>query len=98
MNEQEAPVAEGTLNKKEESAVVAHHESTLIYFSAEKEDLILLNEKIAFDLEQHAKKLMILVDEVHKAKEIYSSAIEAYGKMTRAYPPVPRGSWNALSR
>ncbi|ALZ96290.1 MULTISPECIES: hypothetical protein [Enterobacteriaceae] len=81
MNEQEAPVAEGTLNKKEESAVVAHHESTLIYFSAEKEDLILLNEKIAFDLEQHAKKLMILVDKVHKAKEIYSSAIEAYGKM-----------------
>jgi len=73
MNEQEAPVAEGTLNKKEESAVVAHHESTLIYFSAEKEDLILLNEKIAFDLEQHAKKLMILVDKVHKAKEIYSS-------------------------
>lgn len=32
MSEHDTPVAEGTLNKKEGSSVVAHHEATLIYF------------------------------------------------------------------
>ena len=81
MSEHDTPVAEGTLNKKEGSSVVAHHESTLIYFSTENEELILLNEKIASALDDHARNLMMLVDEVHKANEIYSAAIEAYGKV-----------------
>lgn len=85
MNGQETPAAEGTLNKKEGSSVIAHHESTLIYFSAEKEELILLNEKLAADLDDHAKKLMVMVDEVHKANKIYSSTIEAYRKV-QPYP------------
>ncbi|WP_155018832.1 ATPase [Enterobacter hormaechei] len=81
MSEHDTPVAEGTLNKKEGSSVVAHHESTLIYFSTENEELILLNEKIASALDEHSRNLMVLVDEVHKANEIYSAAIEAYGKV-----------------
>ena len=81
MSEHDTPVAEWTLNKKEGSSVVAHHESTLIYFSTENEELILLNEKIASALDDHARNLMMLVDEVHKANEIYSAAIEAYGKV-----------------
>lgn len=85
MNGQETPAAEGTLNKKEGSSVIAHHESTLIYFSTEKEELILLNEKLAADLDDHAKKLMVMVDEVHKANKIYSSTIEAYRKV-QPYP------------
>lgn len=80
MSGHDTPIAEGTLNRKDGSSVIAHHESTLIYFSTEKEELILLNEKIASDLDDHARNLMILVDKVHNANKVYSAAIEAYGK------------------
>lgn len=79
MDEQEKPVAEGKLNKKEGSVVIASHESTTVYFDIKTEELIILKEKAAAELDQHASALMTLVDEVHKTNALYSAAIEAYG-------------------
>ncbi|MHC4058666.1 ATPase [Yersinia pseudotuberculosis] len=79
MSGQENPIAEGQLNKKNGSAVVAHHESVEIYFHHEDEELIFLTESAASELDSHARELMVCVDEHHQASEDYSLAIEKYG-------------------
>lgn len=79
MSGQEKPIAEGSLNKKEGSAVVAQHESVDIYFHHEEEELIFLTSSAASQLDSHARELMVCVDEHHQASEDYSLAIEKYG-------------------
>jgi len=79
MTDKATPAAEGQLNKSENSAVQVEHESTLIYFQPDTEELVLLAESASHEFDEHWTDLLLCVDDHHKANENYSSLIEKYG-------------------
>lgn len=79
MSEQETPVAEGQLNKKDGSAVTVYHKSCQCYFRIETLDLIFIEESDAASFDEVMSKLSELVDKHHQAKKNLLQAIETYG-------------------
>lgn len=79
MSEQETPVAEGQLNKKDGSAVTVYHKSCQCYFRIETLDLIFIEESDAATFDEVMSKLSELVDKHHLAKKNLLQAIEVYG-------------------
>ncbi|MGK3124794.1 ATPase [Candidatus Pantoea formicae] len=79
MTDKATPAAEGQLNKSENSVVQVEHESSLIYFRPDTEELVLLAESASHEFDEHWTDLLLCVDNHHKANENYSSLIEKYG-------------------
>lgn len=79
MSEQETPVAEGQLNKKDGSAVVVQHESANIYYRPDTGELVFLAGDITGDFEKHWSDLLISMNAMHQTGEKYSMAVEKYG-------------------
>ncbi|WMY76049.1 hypothetical protein RHD99_08980 [Buttiauxella selenatireducens] len=82
MSEQnnQTPVAQNTLNKKDQNTVDVYHASCQCYFRIETLDVVLLSESDARSFDDKMNKLSMLVEKLHQAKKDYSAAIEAYGK------------------
>lgn len=78
MTDKATPAAEGQLNKSENSAVQVEHESTLIYFQPDSEELVFLAESAGGEFDQHWSELLLCVDTIHQADEQYQSLIEKY--------------------
>lgn len=81
MTEANAHVAENQISKQD-STVVAHHQSAQCYFCPETEELVFIADSDAGEFENHWQSMMTRVNEFHLAKEAYSAALEAYGTKT----------------
>lgn len=79
MTDNVTPVAEGQLNKTENSVVQAEHTTPLVYFKPDTEELVLLAETESALFDNHWRDMALCVDEHHKANAHYSSMIEQYG-------------------
>lgn len=71
--------AECQLNKSDNNITKAHHESGILYFRPETEEIIVVPAQDAGEFESHCLEMMKCVDEFHQAKHAYSTAIEQYG-------------------
>ncbi|TBL50382.1 ATPase [Obesumbacterium proteus] len=81
MSENNKPVSQGQLDKKENNIITVEHESVDTYFITGTQELILLTAEASKELDEHAREIMTCVDEHHKASENYSAALENYGKV-----------------
>ncbi|WP_157832150.1 ATPase [Pseudomonas sp. S09G 359] len=81
MTEANVHSAENQISKQD-SLVVAHHQSTQCYFCPETEELVFIADSEAGEFENHWREMMTRVNQFHLAKEAYSSALEAYGTTT----------------
>ena len=81
MSENNKPVSQGQLDKKENNIITVEHESVDTYFITGTQELILLTAEASKQLDEHAREIMTCVDEHHKASENYSVALENYGKV-----------------
>ncbi len=71
--------AECQLNKSDNNITKAHHESGILYFRPETEEIIVVPAEDAGEFESHCLEMMKCVDEFHQANHAYSTAIEQYG-------------------
>lgn len=67
------------LNKSENNITQVCHESGVLYFRPETEEIIVIPAQDAGDFESHCLDMLESVDEFHQADHAYSSAIEKYG-------------------
>lgn len=81
MSDNNKPVSQGQLDKKENNIITVEHESVDTYFITGTQELILLTAEASKQLDEHAREIMTCVDEHHKASENYSAALENYGKV-----------------
>ena len=72
--------AECQLNKSEDNIAKACHESGILYFRPETEEIIVVPAQDAGDFETHCLELLGHVDEFHQANHAYSAAVENYGR------------------
>lgn len=77
--------AECQLNKAEGNITKVCHESGLLYFRPETEEIIVVPAKDAGDFESHCLDMLGRVDEFHQANHAYSAAVEKFGQQ-RAQP------------
>ncbi|MHA1090474.1 ATPase [Enterobacter ludwigii] len=71
--------AECQLSKSENNITQVCHESGVLYFRPETEEIIVVPAQDAGDFETHCLEMMGHVDEFHQANHAYSSAVEKYG-------------------
>lgn len=72
--------AECQLSKEENNITQVCHESGMLYFRPETEDIIVVPSQDAGDFESHCLDMLGRVDEFHRANHAYSVAIEKYGR------------------
>lgn len=77
--------AECLLNKTENNITQVCHESGVLYFRPETEEIIVIPSQEAGDFEAHCLDMAGCVDDFHQANQAYSAAIEKYG-LQRAQP------------
>lgn len=87
MDAQNNADAECQLNKSENNIVQVCHESGVLYFRPETEEIIVVPALDAGDFETHCLDMLGRVDEYHQASHAYSTAIEKYGQQ-RQLPGV----------
>lgn len=80
MSEPVPPVATNTLSKQKNNIVVVSHASSNVYFRPDTEEVILLSDDVAGEFNTHCAQLMTCMDDMHHAGELYSTAVERYGK------------------
>ncbi|MFI8415940.1 ATPase [Serratia sp. NPDC078593] len=73
------PDAECQLNKSDDNVTQVCHESGILYFRPETEEIIVVPAHEAGEFETHCLDMLGRVDEFHQAKQTYSAAIEKYG-------------------
>lgn len=88
MTQSDRHVAENKLSKQD-CTVVAYHQATQCYFRPETEELLFLADCEAGEFENHWRGMMTRVNEFHLAKEVYSRALEQYGKTASTSMPSP---------
>ncbi|GAB0878961.1 hypothetical protein ZA09F31_44290 [Escherichia coli] len=71
--------AECQLNKSEANIIQVCHESGMLYFRPETEEIIVVPAEDAGDFETHCLEMLGRVDEFHQANHAYSVAVEKYG-------------------
>jgi hypothetical protein len=71
--------AECQLNKSDDNVIKAYHESGMLYFRPQTEEVIVVEAQDAGEFESHCLEMMKCVDEFHQANHAYSAAIEKYG-------------------
>lgn len=72
--------AECQLNKSDNNITQASHESGVLYFRPETEEIIVVPAQDAGDFETHCLEMLGRVDEFHQANYAYSAAVEKYGQ------------------
>lgn len=72
--------AECQLNKSENNITQVCHESAVLYFRPETEDIVVIPAQDAGDFETHYLEMLGCVDEFHQANHVYSTAVEKYGQ------------------
>ncbi|MBS0857615.1 MULTISPECIES: hypothetical protein [unclassified Tatumella] len=72
--------AECQLNKSENNITQVCHESAVLYFCPETEDIVVIPAQDAGDFETHYLEMLGCVDEFHQANHVYSTAVEKYGQ------------------
>ncbi|WP_435952663.1 ATPase [Dryocola sp. BD626] len=89
MSGQGKHAAEGRLNKKDGSAVIAQHESSNIYYRPDTGQLVFISGSVAGEFENHWSDLISKMNVMHQAGIEYSMAVEKYGT---AYCKVSQGA------
>ncbi|HEM0129378.1 TPA: ATPase, partial [Escherichia coli] len=87
--------AECQLNKSEDNIIQVCHESGMLYFRPETEEIIVVPEEDAGDFETHCLDMLGRVDEFHQANHAYSAAVEKYG-LQRQQAGVDNDSLDSL--
>ncbi|AVE76336.1 hypothetical protein [Klebsiella michiganensis] len=72
--------AECQLKKSENNITQVCHESGVLYFRPETEEIIVVPAQDAGDFETHCLEMLGCVDEFHQANRAYSTAVEKYGQ------------------
>ncbi|GLR10601.1 ATPase [Mixta theicola] len=80
MAKNEKANAECQLNKADNNITKVCHESGLLYFRPETEEIIVVPPQDAGDFESHCLDMLGRVDEFHQANHAYSAALEKYGQ------------------
>lgn len=71
------------LNKSDNNMTRVCHESGILYFRPETEEIIVVPLQDAGDFESHCLDMLGSVDEFHQANHAYSAAIENYGQQKK---------------
>lgn len=80
MDTKDSAKAQCQLNKSDNNIEPALHESGMLYFRPETEEIIFVPQSEAGEFENHWRDMLARVDHFHQANHAYSAAIEEYGQ------------------